>query len=106
MLPTPDRSTHLLNVWATAEGLCHYHSISPRIYPSSAGSKDEDDPPTPSSESMCDMPELTEQETRTRFITPAIQNASWRPEQIREEVYFTDGRIIVRRQRSMRGKPP
>ena len=42
------------------------------------------------------MTELSEQEIRTRYITPAIQQAGWQPKQIREEVHFTDGRIIVR----------
>lgn len=37
---------------------------------------------------------LTETEVRTRFITPAIQNAGWQTEDIREELYFTDGRVI------------
>ena len=50
------------------------------------------------------MTDLTEQETRTRYITPAIQNAGWQPRQIREEVNFTDGRIIVREQMTMRGQ--
>lgn len=36
---------------------------------------------------------LTEQEIRTQFITPAIQQAGWAPEQIREEWTFTQGRI-------------
>ena len=31
--------------------------------------------------------DLTEQEIRTRYITPAIQSAAWQPAQIREEVY-------------------
>jgi len=50
------------------------------------------------------MTELSEQEARTRFITPAIQQAGWLAKQIREEVHFTDGRIIVRKQMSMRGQ--
>lgn len=40
---------------------------------------------------------LTEQETRSRFITPALVNAGWNlHKQIREEMKITDGRIIVR----------
>lgn len=31
--------------------------------------------------------QLTEQEIRTRYITPAIQGAGWKPGQIREEVH-------------------
>jgi type I restriction enzyme R subunit len=40
--------------------------------------------------------ELTEQEIRTQYITPAIQQAGWQPHQIREEIYLTAGRVIVR----------
>ncbi len=36
---------------------------------------------------------LTEQEIRTRYITPAILGAGWTVEQMREEHYFTDGRV-------------
>ena len=46
--------------------------------------------------------QLTEQEIRTRYITPAIQNAGWKPGQIREEVTFDAGRVIVRGMVSMR----
>ena len=45
---------------------------------------------------------LTEQEIRTRFITPAIQDAGWKSGQIREEVIFDAGRVIVRGALSMR----
>ncbi|MBK9230548.1 MAG: DEAD/DEAH box helicase family protein [Anaerolineae bacterium] len=45
---------------------------------------------------------LTEQEIRTRFITPAIQDAGWKPGQIREEVTLDAGRVIVRGALSMR----
>ncbi|MCP4215116.1 MAG: restriction endonuclease, partial [bacterium] len=38
---------------------------------------------------------LTEQEIRTRYITPAIQEAGWKLTQIREEYYFTDGRFHI-----------
>lgn len=40
---------------------------------------------------------LSEQDVRTKYITPAIvEKAGWnRDRQLREEVYFTDGRIIV-----------
>jgi type I restriction enzyme R subunit len=45
---------------------------------------------------------LTEQETRTRHITPAVQKAGWQPTQIREEYYFTNGRIAVKGQKVTR----
>lgn len=49
--------------------------------------------------------ELTEQEIRTRYITPAIQEAGWQPTQIREEYYFTDGRFhIQQNDKATRGK--
>jgi len=40
--------------------------------------------------------ELTEQEIRTQFITPAIKSAGWEGMQIREEYAITKGRIIAR----------
>ena len=40
--------------------------------------------------------QLTEQEIRTQFITPAIRNASWKDAQIRENYAITNGRIIAR----------
>jgi type I restriction enzyme R subunit len=48
--------------------------------------------------------QLSEQEIRTRYITPAIQTAGWTPQQIREEVTFTAGRIIVRGKLSTRSQ--
>jgi type I restriction enzyme, R subunit len=40
---------------------------------------------------------MTEADIRTKYITPALQNAGWDlHKQIREEKYFTDGRIRVR----------
>lgn len=48
---------------------------------------------------------LTETETRTRFITPAIIKSGWdKHQQIREDVFFTDGRIIVQGNVCKRGK--
>lgn len=46
---------------------------------------------------MCmDKRKLTEQEIRTRYITPAISKADWSASQIREEYAITKGRIIAR----------
>jgi type I restriction enzyme, R subunit len=40
---------------------------------------------------------FSEQDIRTKYITPAIEAAGWdRMTRIREEVYFTKGRIVVR----------
>ncbi len=47
---------------------------------------------------------LSEQDVRTRFITPSIQSAGWTLRQIREEYVFTDGRIIERGDMYTRGK--
>ena len=51
-----------------------------------------------------DKRQLTEQEIRSRYITPATQAAGWKPNQIREELTFTAGRIIVRGNLSMRSQ--
>ena len=43
-----------------------------------------------------DKKELKEQEIRTMFITPALQKKGWEVgENMREEYYFTDGRVLV-----------
>jgi type I restriction enzyme R subunit len=39
---------------------------------------------------------LSERDICTKFITPALQQAGWDiKRQIREEVYFTDGRNVI-----------
>ena len=48
---------------------------------------------------------LTEQDIRTKYITPALDRAGWDiVDQIREEVTFTDGRIYVRGKLHTRGE--
>jgi type I restriction enzyme R subunit len=48
---------------------------------------------------------LTERDICTKFITPALEQAGWNIQtQIREEVSFTNGRIIVRGRLHTRGK--
>ena len=48
---------------------------------------------------------FSERDICTKFITPALENAGWdKLKQFREEVNFTDGRIIVRGKLSTRGK--
>ena len=51
--------------------------------------------------------ELSERDICTKFITPAITaGGKWDLlNQIREEVYFTNGRVIVRGQLSTRAEP-
>ncbi len=49
--------------------------------------------------------QLSETDIRTKFITPAIQDAGWNiQKQVREEVHFTDGRIIVKGETVKRAK--
>jgi type I restriction enzyme R subunit len=48
---------------------------------------------------------LSERDVCTKFITPALRRAGWDVmSQIREEVSFTKGRIIVRSKLVSRGK--
>ena len=50
--------------------------------------------------------ELSERDICTKYITPAISQAGWDLHtQIREEVTFTKGRVIVKGQSVSRGKP-
>ncbi len=47
---------------------------------------------------------LSERDICTKFITPALKNTGWDIQrQIREEVFFTDGRIIVQGSLHARG---
>ncbi len=49
--------------------------------------------------------QLTETDIRTKFITPAIISSNWDlMTQIREEAFFTNGRVIVRGKTVRRGK--
>ena len=47
--------------------------------------------------------QLSEEDIKARYITPAVNDAGWDMEQIRFEYTFTDGRIIVRGNMSARG---
>jgi type I restriction enzyme, R subunit len=55
-----------------------------------------------------DKKQLTEADIRTKFITPAlvgISSAKWNVmTQLREEVFFTKGRVIVRGKTVRRGE--
>ena len=54
---------------------------------------------------MIDKKSLSERDICTKFITPALKQAGWDElVQIREEVSFTKGRIIVRGKLVTRGK--
>ena len=47
---------------------------------------------------------LSEEDIKLRYITPAIKNAGWDNKQIRMEYAFTAGRIILRGNITARGK--
>ena len=50
--------------------------------------------------------DLSERDICTKFITPAILGAKWDAmSPIREEAFFTKGRVIVRGKLSTRGEP-
>jgi type I restriction enzyme, R subunit len=52
-----------------------------------------------------DKRSLTERDICTKYILPAVHKAGWDPMlQVREEVYFTKGRIIVRGKLVSRGR--
>ena len=54
---------------------------------------------------MTNKKELSERDICTQFIIPALKKAGWNIEkQVREEVYFTDGRIFVKGNKTARGK--
>ena len=49
--------------------------------------------------------ELSERDICTKYITPALELAGWdKHTQLREEVYLTEGRVIVRGRLTTRGK--
>jgi len=49
--------------------------------------------------------ELSERDIISKFVIPALINAGWNLEtQIREEVFFTDGRLIVKGDKTDRGE--
>src|SRR6202167_5885048 len=56
-------------------------------------------------ETCMDKKSLSERDICTKFITPALRKTGWdEMSQIREEVSFTKGRIIVRGKLVSRGK--
>ena len=57
------------------------------------------------SDRMTNKKDLSERDICTKFITPALEKAGWdMQKQVREEVSFTDGRIYVKGNLSVRGK--
>lgn len=54
---------------------------------------------------MSNKKDLSERDICTQFILPALVKAGWDVEkQVREEVFFTDGRIFVKGKKTVRGK--
>jgi type I restriction enzyme, R subunit len=54
---------------------------------------------------MTNKKDLSERDICTKYITPALEQAGWDlQKQVREEVSFTDGRIYVKGNLSVRGK--
>jgi len=54
---------------------------------------------------MTNKKDLSERDICTKYITPALKQAGWDlQKQVREEVSFTDGRIYVKGNLSVRGK--
>lgn len=54
---------------------------------------------------MTNKKDLSERDICTKFITPALEQAGWdMQKQVREEVGFTDGRIYVKGNLTIRGK--
>ncbi len=54
---------------------------------------------------MSSKDELSERDICTKYVLPALKKAGWNTiTQIREEVYFTDGRIYVKGNKTTRGK--
>ena len=52
-----------------------------------------------------DKKNLSEEDIKMKYITPAIEKAGWDiKKQVREEYTFTDGRVIVRGNLRSRGK--
>jgi type I restriction enzyme R subunit len=47
---------------------------------------------------------LTEEDIKFRYITPAIEKAGWLKKQIKMEQSFTDGRVILHGNKTLRGK--
>jgi type I restriction enzyme R subunit len=50
------------------------------------------------------MPKYSEEDVRAKHIDPALQKSGWEESQIRREVAFTDGRIIIRGKTVSRGE--
>ena len=52
-----------------------------------------------------DLMSLSEEDIKNRYITPAITNAKWEPNDIRFEYPITDGQIKFTGNKAVREKP-
>lgn len=48
--------------------------------------------------------EFSEEDVRAKYIDPSLRNSNWKDEQVIREYVFTDGRINVIKNKSVRGK--
>lgn len=53
---------------------------------------------------LTDINNLSEEDVKLRYITPAIENAGWSHSDIRMEYFYTDGRINVINDKAKKGK--
>ena len=54
---------------------------------------------------MISKKDMSEDDIRTKYIIPALQKSGWDiHNQVREQVYFTDGRIFVKGNTTRRGE--
>lgn len=53
---------------------------------------------------LTDVNNLSEEDVKLRYITPAIENAGWSHSDIRMEYFYTDGRINVINDKAKKGK--
>ena len=53
---------------------------------------------------MSDKENLSEEDIKLRYITPALEKAGWTKEHIRMEYFFTEGQVLVKDKIVERGK--
>lgn len=53
---------------------------------------------------MSNNENLSEEDIKLRYITPALEKAGWTKEHIRMEYFFTEGQILVKGKIVERGK--
>ncbi|MGL5963591.1 MAG: hypothetical protein ACRCZ2_04250 [Fusobacteriaceae bacterium] len=53
---------------------------------------------------LIDKIEFSEEDVRAKYIDPSLRNSNWKDEQVIREYVFTDGRINVIKNKTIRGK--